>query len=265
MKKILLFLAVLPFAFLSTSQAPITQSEADEIVLERISQEMQPYTIYAKENIQEEGITLTASTGEVIELDYSSWVYYIHYTDVAQGRYLIVNARNGNLLEINAMNDEGREDLEEWIVVTAGTSLKDTKWKLAGIVDVQTGVLAELEPTDCDECFTLTFDTDSTFSGRTVNNIMWGRYEIDYNAYTFHVTDFVVSEARDRGDGELYSKILGHQFLRKIQSFTIKDTHPRILHLYYNDSKHYLKYKKIGGENEYVSPFNQKYLPLQLI
>jgi uncharacterized repeat protein (TIGR02543 family) len=126
-------------------------------------------------------------------------------------------------------------------------NLQGTKWKLIGIVDVQSGNLTELEPKDCDECFTLIFDTDDTFSGRTVNNIMWGEYEIDYNRHTLRATDFAVSEALDTRDGELYSQILGGYFFRKIQSFTVRDTHPRILHLYYNNGENYLKYKKIGG------------------
>ena len=40
--------------------------------------------------------------------------------------------------------------------------LEGTKWKLMGIVNDQTSVLEELKPKDCEECYTLTFDTDST-------------------------------------------------------------------------------------------------------
>ena len=49
-------------------------------------------------------------------------------------------------------------------------SLKGTKWKLAGIVDTETGDLKELEPKDCDECYTFTFDTDSTAIGWITSN-----------------------------------------------------------------------------------------------
>ena len=70
MRKILL-LIVVPFVFLSALPAQITQKEADEIVLERLSQATQLFTVYAKENIQTEGITITASEGEVIELGYA--------------------------------------------------------------------------------------------------------------------------------------------------------------------------------------------------
>ena len=47
--------------------------------------------------------------------------------------------------------------------------LKGTKWKLAGIVDKETGTLKVLEPKECEECFTLTFDTDYTATVRSIN------------------------------------------------------------------------------------------------
>jgi hypothetical protein len=52
-------------------------------------------------------------------------------------------------------------------------SLKGTKWKLAGIVDVQTGKLTELEPKDCEQCYTLVFDTDNTAQGYSSSNVVW--------------------------------------------------------------------------------------------
>jgi len=37
--------------------------------------------------------------------------------------------------------------------------LANTKWKLVGIVNTETGEIKELEPKDCEECYTLTFTT----------------------------------------------------------------------------------------------------------
>jgi len=48
--------------------------------------------------------------------------------------------------------------------------LKGTKWKLAGIVDAQTGNLKVLEPQDCDRCYTLEFETDTSGVGGSVAN-----------------------------------------------------------------------------------------------
>jgi hypothetical protein len=119
MKKIL-FLMGMPFVFLSGLTAQITQEAANNIALEYLQQEMQPYALYAKENV--EGTTITTSLNEVIELDYACWVYYIRYADqpddvTASRRYLIVKQSDGNLLEINTNNDLGTADLTGWRII----------------------------------------------------------------------------------------------------------------------------------------------------
>jgi hypothetical protein len=48
-------------------------------------------------------------------------------------------------------------------------SLKGTTWKLVGIVNAETGELRELEPKHCEECYTLTFDTDITAIAQSIN------------------------------------------------------------------------------------------------
>ena len=106
MKKILLLLAA-PFAFISALSAQVSQEEAEEIVLERMSQATQSYNVYAKDSLQTE-MTITTINGEELELDYPCWVYYISYireTDDNAGCYLIVNESNGNLLEIKAKKE----------------------------------------------------------------------------------------------------------------------------------------------------------------
>ena len=50
------------------------------------------------------------------------------------------------------------------------------KWKLAGIIDVETGELQVLEPRHCEECYTLTFDTDSTAYALSI----WGIYHLNF-------------------------------------------------------------------------------------
>ncbi|MCL2683257.1 MAG: hypothetical protein FWE63_07245 [Bacteroidales bacterium] len=151
-------------------------------------------------------------------------------------------------------------------------TLKGTKWYLIGIVDVETGDMTELEREgygllNPDEFYTIVFDApqplracgasaagmcswgepaaDNFFWGRMATNQIGGDYEIDYKIGAFRFTKFDITEAgcmRWCKDEDLYA-----QNLRQVQSFVIKDTHPRILHLYTNDGKNYLKYKKIGG------------------
>lgn len=63
--------------------------------------------------------------------------------------------------------DSGKNDT---IVEFDPSSLDGTKWKLEGIVDEQTNALKELAPKDCEECYTLTFDTDSTATVHSITN-----------------------------------------------------------------------------------------------
>jgi len=107
------------FAWTATLSAQkITREKADEIVLNRMNQETSVYynyyTIYNKENVQTE-MAITTINGEVFELDYPCWVYYINYSyGIDANRYLIINESNGNLLEIKAKKDTGPADLATW-------------------------------------------------------------------------------------------------------------------------------------------------------
>jgi len=130
MKKILL-LIIAPFAFFSVLSGQITQEKADKIVLERMSTDTPPYTIFAKGELQTEGISIMTSTMGEIELDYACWVYYNRYNrwpdkNLVPSRYLIVKEDNGNLLEINAKNDVGPDDLTKWRIVNKLLGKTDT-------------------------------------------------------------------------------------------------------------------------------------------
>ena len=189
MKKILLLLVV-PFVFLSVLSAQISQAEADEIVLERMSREIPPYTIYSRnytigDDLQEPSdyiIIYGEKEEEVIEFDFSYWVYYIRYSvpsdkNLASSRYryMVVNASNGNLLEINskhlALPVVPSRLHYYWTLVRGAITLKDTYWKLAGVVDMQTGdTTAIVEPKVCRSCYTLMFDSDTEAIGESVMN-----------------------------------------------------------------------------------------------
>ena len=128
MKKILL-LIIAPFAFFSALSVQITQEEADKIVLERMSREIQPFIVYAKEDVQTETI-ITSANGETVEMDYPSWVYYINYID-NDCRYLIVNESNGNLLNVNIKTEAVPNNLSEWRIVES-IEIPFTNYSLTG-------------------------------------------------------------------------------------------------------------------------------------
>jgi hypothetical protein len=116
-------------------------------------------------------------------------------------------------------------------------SLKGTKWKLVGIVDVETGDLKVLEPKDCTECYTFTFDTDTTFSTYSSFNELGGGYIVDYIEHSFQVTYFGGTKAGESGDGELYVRPFWNG---TVQSFFYKESE---LRLYYDENRNYLLYK----------------------
>ena len=116
MKKIFLII-VAPFAFSLASMAQITQTASDSIVLERMSADPRTHTVYAKTD----GATISTAAGELLELNYSSWIYYIRYDDQtdeipAARHYFVVKESSGNLLEVNTKNDVS-PDLTAWRIV----------------------------------------------------------------------------------------------------------------------------------------------------
>ena len=134
-------------------------------------------------------------------------------------------------------------------------SLKNTKWKLVGIVDNETSVLTELKPTDCKECYTLVFDVDSVyndvtrfngkiyveqgwykiFTGKSTSNFISCLYRADYKGYTFQIYNIGGTEICEVLDGDLYRIIL-----YDVQSFALRENE---LKLYYNGKTKYLLFK----------------------
>jgi hypothetical protein len=108
--------------------------------------------------------------------------------------------------------------------------LNGTKWKLAGSVNAGTGELKEFEPKDCAECFTLTFNSDHTASGRSVSS----KIAIDLLDLRKYI---MTKESEGNTDGDHFRKIM-----TSIDSFTVT---PEELKLYYNNKTEYLLFKRI--------------------
>jgi len=127
MKKILL-LITLPLIYCFSLSAQVTQEEADVIVRDRMQSELKFFTLHAKKDVQLEGIILTTSTEEIIELNYAAWLYYVNYVGEVNGKYLIVKASNGNLLEVNTKNDEIPNNLTTWRLVSNIIDIIKGEW-----------------------------------------------------------------------------------------------------------------------------------------
>jgi len=135
-------------------------------------------------------------------------------------------------------------------------TLQGTKWKLAGIVDVQTGDMKELEPKDCEKCYTLTFDTahpfvssatnegikslgENYFVTLSVSNELGGNYIADYTSHSFQIIRFGGTKAGEMADGDFYVDPFWN---REIKSFSLQGNE---LRLYYNGNKNYLLFKPL--------------------
>jgi hypothetical protein len=109
-------------------------------------------------------------------------------------------------------------------------NLEGTRWKLSGVVDVETGILRELEPKDCAECYTLEFDTDHTAVGRGVD-LPTGIDLFDLRKY-MNVDLPEANQDANYFRGKMIS----------IESFTMTSEEMK---LFYNDKKNYLLFKLI--------------------
>ena len=130
--------------------------------------------------------------------------------------------------------------------------LTGTMWKCIGIVDVQTGTLTEFDTKsfwgeDFKKSFTLTFDTDSSFSTLSSSNEQIGDYTVDYAKQSFHITLLRVAAGSDTKDGHLFTAPFWD---KSIHSFSLEEME---LKLYYNDKDHdnkeyYLLFSKIDDD-----------------
>ena len=116
--------------------------------------------------------------------------------------------------------------------------LQGTKWKLMGIFDVVSDTLIkELEPYDCAECYSFTFDTDSTAIGRSTSNILG--VMLKPTIRVFLMTDALGT------DFYLEDAILFRNAIETIISYQLLSNNE--LRFYYNGNNNYLKFEKIGG------------------
>jgi hypothetical protein len=113
------------------------------------------------------------------------------------------------------------------------TGLKDTKWKLAGMVEAKTGELKELEPKDCETCYTLEFYNDTMATGRSSINI------IGVILSRKSQIIFVMTEAYDHENGDIQ---LFYDLLEKVDSYSVEENE---LKFFYNNEQNYLLYKPL--------------------
>ena len=127
--------------------------------------------------------------------------------------------------------------INEQTTLQSGETLAGTKWKLVGFYDTETKTFKEAEPTDCESCYRLEFDTDSTVTGFTYGNIADGEYEINYFSKNIKFIRFgSITFVAELFDSKLYVDAMN-----KVNSFSFTETE---LKLFYNDKNNYLLFER---------------------
>jgi hypothetical protein len=113
-------------------------------------------------------------------------------------------------------------------------SLKDTKWKMLGFVNAQTGKITDAKP-ECDRCYTFTFDTDSTAFGYSLMNTIGLQLKPALRMW-------IETEAYDLQNGNI---AVFYEAMESIESCSINN---KVMKIFYSDNnavKHYLLFKLI--------------------
>ncbi len=107
--------------------------------------------------------------------------------------------------------------------------LKGTTWKLDGIYDVNKKELKVLAPIECEDCYSFTFDTDSTAQGKSATNKL-GVY------LTEPVRIGVQTFVAEIGDGYIFNEATS-----KITHYNASNTY---LKFFFDKGNKYLLFKK---------------------
>ncbi|MDR0581706.1 MAG: hypothetical protein LBG31_01965 [Prevotellaceae bacterium] len=113
-------------------------------------------------------------------------------------------------------------------------SLEGTQWKLAGIMDVETCNLKELEPKDCETCYTIEFNTNSNMAqGKSVRNAILFHISLPLPTPIFiHITPM---------DYENEDVQLFYDAMETVTSYTVTKNE---LKMCYNEGRNYLLFRK---------------------
>ncbi|MDR2764045.1 MAG: hypothetical protein LBB90_03340 [Tannerella sp.] len=139
--------------------------------------------------------------------------------------------------------------------------LKGTKWKLAGIVDVETGVLEEIipkkgtvieqdgtqklvdgEPMDCEKCYTLTFTADAKAQGWSVSNELYVSF---FDPIQISSANIFFSQKPLCGGTEVGESPQPTRYIKALTDLTSYMYYNNELKLFYSNNRNYLLYKLI--------------------
>ena len=132
------------------------------------------------------------------------------YSVIGEELRLFVDDRIGDFYSLFKRIDF---DEEEWGDNEQIHPLRETDWKLVGIVDTRTGHLRELEiesswSENCEDCFTLRFINHRSFIARAVGGTFFGSYRFDYAIHHISITMLGSGLGSGSFDAMLFSRAL---------------------------------------------------------
>jgi hypothetical protein len=118
--------------------------------------------------------------------------------------------------------------------------LEGTAWKLAGFVDAETGVLTELDGTDCEKCYKLAFATDADAEGWSMLNQFWIRF---WEPIQISSTNISFSKQPRSCGTEVGEPPTPTRYKKALADLTSYIYYNDELKLFYNNNRNYLLYK----------------------
>jgi hypothetical protein len=104
------------------------------------------------------------------------------------------------LVSFMAGSCEKPEDVCTCEQPVASVQLQGTKWKLEGVVNLQTGEMQVLEPVACESCYTLQFNSDTIGSGRSASNTFYFNLKQPQDTW--------MTLAGETGDGDFFTYLI---------------------------------------------------------
>lgn len=110
-------------------------------------------------------------------------------------------------------------------------------WKLDGFGNTKDNSVKNADPENCEDCFVVTFNADSTFTGKSIINRLAKNYYLSgYNlSFPNGVLETMVDEIA--GDGTRFTEAL-----RNVHRYSIEKSR---LKLFYSDNEYLLFHLKI--------------------
>lgn len=115
---------------------------------------------------------------------------------------------------------------------TLASDLNHT-WKFDGFGNLSSSFFEKVDPSDCEDCYILTFLKSGKLTGRTTTNIVSGEFKIDGQG--IEITNLIKTEIIELGSGEKYIEAISLTNKYEITNNTLK--------LYYNQTQNYLQFE----------------------